>query len=223
MGTKTTRQSTVPAWLVSAWLPAAVTVLLIALAFGWLAREMRGVRDEVATIRSRQQALSADHRSFDQRGRELEAELDRRRSETEALQHQLAEREERIAGLERAAKDPRRAAAPVVASMVLSAAVRSDIIPTLALPATANFAELRVDLEGDDAYRGFRAALTTSAGARLWTGTDLATGASEWGSEVVVRLPAGLFEEGAYELALEGLDEDGKPYALGRHAFNVAR
>ena len=193
--------------------------------FAWLAREMTAVRGELASLRSQQVAMGEEHRNLERRGRELEAELARGRTaasaESESLRRRLAEGAERIAGLEQKSKAPRRTAAPVVVSMVLSAGVRSDEVPRLALPTAAEFVELRVGLDDDLDPGRLRADLTTDDGAHLWTEAGLEVFFGDWGPEVEVRLAAEILRPGRYVLALEGPASAGAPRILARYRFEV--
>ncbi len=202
-------------------LPKLAAIALPVLLVGWLALETRRLRGELDRLRSREQTGSLEHRNLESRELELEDELAQRRHEAETLQRQLAERDERIADLERDANDRPTTPAPLTLSMVLSIARIEP--PNLALPADAEFAELHADLAGNDGYSSYRATVTTPDGASLWTGSDLNVRTTEWGSEVVMRLPAKLLTEAEYLLTLEGRDAEGNVHTLSTHEFGVIR
>ena len=110
---------------------------------------------------------------------------------------------------------------PGVATLLLAATTRTGGEPTLTLATRTEIVELRVDLGGDDDYRSFRATLATLEGVEVWRGLDLARTATEWGSEVVVRLPAEQLPAGDYELALGGVSEGGEVSEVGFYSFRV--
>ena len=110
---------------------------------------------------------------------------------------------------------------PEVAMLMLAMGTRTGGEPSLTLAAGTEHVELRVDLGGDDDYQSFRASLATLEGVEVWRGLDLAQSATEWGSEVIILLPAELLATGDYELALEGVGADGEVSEVGFYSFRV--
>lgn len=110
---------------------------------------------------------------------------------------------------------------PEVATLLLAMSTRTGGEPSLTLAPGTEIVELRVDLGADDDYRSFRATLATLEGVEVWRAVDLPQSTAEWGSEVVVRLPAERLPAGGYELALEGVRANGEESAVGFYSFRV--
>ncbi len=213
---------------------AVAANILLALGLAWLAAQTVNLKGQVRELAS--QRLDAVE------GRESLA------GQTEDLSRQLTEKQERAIELDRMVKlqaeeltrkgeeiaalqgdlahraSTRSSSQPLVASILLSMAVRSAGDSTqLAIPAAADQVELQVDLDGDDAYDDFRVTLRTRTGAQVWGRKGVEAVSTEWGSELVLRLPAALLKAGSYELAVEGLAASGDVLPVGFYGFTVAR
>ena len=110
---------------------------------------------------------------------------------------------------------------PEIATLTLAMSTRTGGEPTLTLAPDTETVELRVDLEGDDDYRSVRARLTTLQGVEVWREAGLEIHTRDWGSEVIVSLPAESLPVGDYELALEGIR--GRRYSERESAFTASK
>ncbi|MCH9647205.1 MAG: hypothetical protein K0U98_03135 [Deltaproteobacteria bacterium] len=213
---------------------AVAANILLALGLAWLAAQTLNLKGQVRELASQRldamegrESLSDQAQDLSRRlaeGQERAVELDQM-VKTQA--EELTRKGEQIAALQgdlARRTSTRSSAQPLVASILLSIGVRSEGgSAQLEIPAAADQVELQVDLEGDDAYDDFRVTLRTGAGAQVWGRKGVEAVATEWGSELLLKLPAELLKPGRYELAVEGLAASGDVLPVGFYGFSVVR
>jgi hypothetical protein len=118
-----------------------------------------------------------------------------------------------------------RRSEPVVATFILSPGLTRSggREPRLAVPSGADSVRLQLDLEATLSYRSFRADLRTVAGAIAWSQDRLQAESTDYGRAVPVALPASVLPEGAYELTLRGLRDDGRFEDAASYYFRIGR
>ncbi len=213
---------------------AVAANILMALGVGWLVAQTMNLRGQVEELASQRAQALEERESLNGRTEALSLRLADREARAEELGQilkeqvkELSRNGEEIASLQgslatsRSAAEQRRSQ-PLVASVLLSMGVRSrGGSPLLRLPRVVDWAELQVDLDGDDGYDDFRVILRTTSGAQVWSRKGLAATVTEWGSELRLRLPGRLLTRGGYELAVEGLAASGDVLPVGFYDFRV--
>ncbi len=113
----------------------------------------------------------------------------------------------------------------VIASLLLLPGTSrgSENPPQLFIPAAATSAQLRIAIESGEPYKHFRVELRSSAGKPISTHANLQANPSRTGRIISWIIPANLLEDGLYELALSGVNEQGQLEAIGYYYFKVVK
>jgi flagellar motility protein MotE (MotC chaperone) len=190
---------------------AVAAIILVVVLGGWWA----------VRLRTQLQQLQAQRQELERRREQLQqqiAEQQQRRDElSEQLQREQQERdqlEQELARLE----PLKQAVVPFELSPNLTR--EGGESATLTVPRGARSVRFRVVLEGESAYRRFRAVLLNAADDEVWRWDGLR--ATERGQAVVVRAPARLLAAGHYTLALLGVAAEGED-VVNYYSFSVAQ
>jgi hypothetical protein len=223
----TARVHAAPGWFpwprsVQLWGLAAATLLVLA-AGGYVVVEERRLRGEVTDSRAARAEL-------EERGRQLQRQLDEQRSASAATAKELARVRESLAELEgRVAQQGARtgaartgAARTGILSFTLLAATRgAGEITTIALsPGTATV-RLQLDLESDD-FPAYRAALRDPATDEIvWRGTNLHAISRGDVKSLSITIAAKLLKPQTYTVDLTGVPDRGAAELVSSYTFRV--
>ncbi|MGB7926470.1 MAG: hypothetical protein WCF57_24745 [Pyrinomonadaceae bacterium] len=92
----------------------------------------------------------------------------------------------------------------------------------VAIPSTADGAQLRLELATDD-YQSYRAALQTDAGREIFARDSLKSETTGDGKFVVLSLPSKLLTDGDYQVKLKGATAGGGLEEIGSYYFRVTK
>ena len=204
---------------------AAAASLILALACGWLVWRGQALSGRVADLERAAQELTAERDALATEGGELDRRLALERTAAADLEGSLAHERERLAGLE-AELERRRAAprpAPVTASFVLSAALRSELGPRRLDLSGVEQVRLTLDIGTPEDYASYLAVIAGPRGGEVWSQRGLPPAAGAAGTAVELTLPTAVFADGRHEALLYG--EPGsagaEPELLGAFEFEV--
>lgn len=111
---------------------------------------------------------------------------------------------------------------PLIASFVLAAPLRGSNVPSLSIPAAADKAAIRLELESDD-FNSYTVELKDGASGRvIWRSGRLSATGKGGVRSLKLSLPAKSLKPAVYTLAVSGL-KGGKPEIIGDYAFRVVR
>lgn len=163
---------------------------------------------QTARLRGNVSQLEAERRLQQQQQQALETALDQERARVEEMAAQMQQ-------------NPGRP--PLASLMLFPGVMRGEgALPELVIPASAQLARIRIQLEPKDSYPRFRVQLRTRAGEEILTRGNLREQRSNTGRIVLLDAPAGIFEPGDYELTLEGVT-GGQLKQIGYYSFSVKR
>lgn len=105
---------------------------------------------------------------------------------------------------ERAATLPPARHEPVTTFFTLSLATLrgAEEVQKSAIPANAELVEIQVDLEGLEDYRSFDAAVKSETEGTVWEKKGLTPKRLDWGTALVLKIPAQRLTTGLYDLAV---------------------
>lgn len=110
-----------------------------------------------------------------------------------------------------------------IATFTLTPGVlRDSAVKVLRMPGNLNQVELRLEVDGEP-YQRYQAELRTAEGERKWSGAQIRPQSDNPPHTVVVRLPAGLFENADYVLRLNGVKAENESVPVGSYFFRVER
>jgi hypothetical protein len=123
------------------------------------------------------------------------------------------------------AHPPAPAAAPLIATLVLSSGLSRAESRTeqLVLSAGVQVAHIDVQLEPRDEYSRFRVELRTRRGEEILTRSNLARHRVGPGYAVSLDVPASALAAGDYEVAIKGIPAGGPAEDIGYYYFSVRR
>jgi hypothetical protein len=207
---------------------AAAASLILALACGWLLWRGQALSERVADLQREAQELAAERDALATASGELDRRLASERAAAAEIEAALAQKERRLAELEselarRRAAPPR---APLTASFVLSAALRSEIgSRRLELPPGVERVRLTLDLGAEEDFASYLAVVTGPAGAEVWSQRGLPPAAGAAGTAVELDLPAAVLADGRHEALLYGEPETagGAHELVGAFEFEPVR
>jgi hypothetical protein len=179
----------------------AAVVLILAGAVSWQAVQ-------TARLHGQMSQLEVERRLQQEREQVLQTALNQERARSEDLAAQML-------------KNPGR---PSVASLMLfPGMMRSQgTLPELVVPASAQLARIRIQLEPRDNYQRFRVELRTRAGEEILARGNLREQRSGTGRIVLLDAPASIFDSGDYELTLIGMT-GGQMIQIGYYSLVVKK
>ena len=204
---------------------AAASLLLI-ITGSWLIGQTMRMRGELARLQAEQQALRTQQRGLEDeaageraRNDALAAELQREREQrerSEELARQLQEEGERLARPQELA--------PVASLMLLPGVSRGSANrPRLVVPEAVRLARFQIGLEREDDYKSFRVELRTARGQEVWRQDNLRPRQSRAGRLINLTVTANILDTGEYELALKGTTDDQRIEDVRYYYFSIAR
>ena len=109
---------------------------------------------------------------------------------------------ERLAGKD---DDATKRPEPVKAMLMLSLTTLrgAEEVEELRLPPGADIAEIQIDLEGLEDSGSFHAAVRSKDKGTIWEKSGLKSRRLDWGTALVLDIPAGLLTPGEYEVAVK--------------------
>ncbi len=209
---------------------AAAAAVLLAIGCGWLLWRGGRLADQVADLEREAAAVAAERDALAARSGEFDRRLASERTAAADLEQRLAAQSEQLVELERLARERATASpAPVTASFVLSAALRSEIgARRLELPAAVERVRLTLDLGAEEEFGSYLAVLQGPSGREVWSRRGLAPAAGGAGTTVEIELPAALLAAGRHEALLYGEPGSGgepelAPELVGAFEFETVR
>jgi anti-sigma-K factor RskA len=188
----------------------AAAALTLVIGVSWLIAEAVRLRAEVAQLQAERQTRLGQEEIL-----RRQADGERARNEDLAAQLQRErgrrERSEELARqLERDQSRERPAGSSFIASVFLPPGVPRGAgnRQKLIVPQAARLARLQIGLEREDDYRSFRVELRTAQGKEVWTQDDLRPRSSRTGRILNLLIPGSVFNAGAYELTLKGVNDN---------------
>jgi hypothetical protein len=112
---------------------------------------------------------------------------------------------------------------PVTVLLQISLAVRrsAEGLQQLRIPVGTEQLEIQVDLGGEESYEAFRATLSEPGGDALWTRDSIEPRQMEWGTVLLLDVPARILPSGRYQIEVLGLEPEGTHAQLGIQEFEV--
>lgn len=200
----------------------AAAVLLILIGGSYLFVENLRLRNQMAQEQ-------AERAGLEKREQDLQRQLDQQRSldaETEKeltqVRHRLAQLEQQqAAGRQEPKPEPDQRDLKVVAFNLSPQTRGIGQIPTLTIPAAADYVALSLELEAED-FQGYRAALKNPATNQIvWRSGRLKASGKD--KTVHVRLPAGSLNSQNYLIELSGISAKGLAENAGSYSFKVVK
>ena len=207
---------------------AAAASLLLAVACGWLLWRGTAMTERLASLETEAAVLTAERDALATRSGELDRRLAGERAATTEIEAALAARDRRLADLE-AELESRRTApppAPVTASFVLSAALRSEFgSRRLELAPGVERVRLTLDVGTREDYPSYLAVITGPADREVWSQRGLPPAAGAAGTAVDLILPAAVLADGRHEALLYGepASASAEPELVGAFEFEPVR
>lgn len=207
---------------------AAAASLLLAVACGWLLWRGTAMTERVASLENEAAVLTAERDALAARSGELDRRLAGERAAAAEIESELATRDRRLTELE-GELERRRAApppAPVTASFVLSAALRSEFGPRrLELAPGVERVLLTLDVGTREDYPSYLAVITGPTNREVWSQRGLPPADGAAGTTVDLTLPATVLADGRHEALLYGepTGTGAEPELVGAFEFEPAR
>lgn len=215
---KPSKRAKTSGWFFSLQWAFPVMALVFLLGGGWLVLENARLRRQMSQTQASREALV-------QRERELQKELDDRRSNIAKAEQQLAQVIEERRRLEDELKKQQQPARPgegLVVSFILAPQMRGiGQIPTVSIPAGTEYVAMQLELESND-YPAYRVDLLDSSNNQvLWrSGKTRATGNRK---ALSVRFRAAVLKPQTYLLRVSGVQASGVSEIVGDYPFRVAK
>lgn len=201
---------------------------------GWLWFENSRLRNQVGETQARRDALLQRERELQRELEEkrtansdAEKELARVREERERLEQELkkekAQEQQRIAE-QRAAKQQQQSSPVSIASFILLPQMRgSNQIQNLSIPARTDYVAMKLQLESDD-YAVYRVTLINQSNNQtLWRSNKLKTKTKGANKTINIRFPASLLKSQIYSLEVAGINTNGAAEIVSDYPFKVVR
>ena len=148
-----------------------------------------------------------------QKGNELERELQQARQDSGPREQQTLPDEPRNELVQPQAR------VPVFAlNIVRSADPTAQPANQISIPSSASSLVLSLDLESDPDVRSFRATISTADNRVVWVAKDLKPQSTD---TLRITLKSDLLKPNDYRLALEGLTKEGSYSSQGKYSFRV--
>ena len=114
--------------------------------------------------------------------------------------------------------EPKAPAQPVIASFLLTPPLRGSAVPAVNVPAAADRAAVRVELESDS-FKSYTVELKDSNGRTVWKSGRR----SPSGRYINLIIPAKTLRPAVYTLSVSGQSDDGTIEIFGDYPFRVVR
>ena len=209
-------------WLVrrNRWQQAALLLIAIFLLVGpsaFFIMKNRRVQEELDHARRDSLEWQRQYEAQQQKGNELEKELQQARQNSEQHQQQtLPDKSDN--GNE---SDRPQSRVPVFAlNIVRSADPNSSPANQISIPRSASSVVLLLDLESDSDVRSYRATLSTADNRVVWVAKDLKPQSKD---TLRVTLRSNLIKPDDYQLTLEALTREGSYVMQGKYSFRVKK
>jgi hypothetical protein len=185
----------------------------------------------VTTGRSRRQVdqaklFAADwqrkYEASQQAGRKSEAEMQAREQEVAKQRLEIETQRERQSRVpEEGSRQALLHTAPIFALNTVRSGPRGQSAPTtqVAIPRSAQWIVLKLEIESDPELQSYRATLFTSAERAICRASDLIA----VNGALAVSCDSSLFRTGDYRLALEGLTRHGRHVPAAAYTFHVIK
>lgn len=212
----------------------AAASLLLVIGISWLVIQTKKQRTELARLQAEQQSQK-------ERQSELEKQAAEERERKEELAAQLKReqegREESESEVRRLQQELQKPAPPrkeekgrmpavTVASLILLPGVSRGAQgerPQLVIARGTHIARLQIGLDPSDDYQSFRVELTTRAGRAVLSRDRMQPRSARAGRALILELPANSLDAGEYELALKGINDEGRVEDIGYYYFSVVK
>lgn len=207
------------------------SALLIALLFGavWLVVENRRLANTVREAKLENDALvqksGVSNADATRKQQDLEREIAALRTQGSEMEAAVAQKERELEALKRTkSTEPSGTVSRVIASFVLQPGLKrgTDEPETLIIPANARSIQIQLDLEREEDFQAYMAEIRTARGNLAWSRGGLALQKTNYGSAVVLTVPAAVVSPGEYEVTLSGVS-GGKSQAVGYYYFLTMR
>lgn len=198
-------------------LAMAAAVLLAIGVVSWQAFEGRRLRLQLVALETERQVreqevaqLASAERS---RSEQIDRELQEERKTRALLEQELArQRDSSLAN--------RRAPGPILSLFLTPGRLRgTGEAKTITIPPDAADVRLMLAIEGQATYRTYQVEILNSEGLRVWTRAGVQAGQQI----VIVTVPAKVFAEDDYELALRGVTAGRETERAGQYFFTVLK
>jgi hypothetical protein len=205
---------------------AAAASLLLAVACGWLLWRGTAMTERLASLETEAAVLTVERDALAARSGELDRRLTGERAAAAEIEAELAARDRRLAELQAELERRSAAPAPVTASFVLSAALRSEFgSRRLELAPGVERVRLTLDVGTREDYPSYLAVITGPADREVWSQRGLPPAAGAAGTAVDLTLPAAVLADGRHEALLYGepTGTGAEPELVGAFEFEPVR
>jgi hypothetical protein len=208
-------------------LAAAASAAALALMIGaaWLIVENRRLSGQVQQARAEKDSLiqrsGANEVEAERRREELERDITALRAQGGEMEARIQQKEGELEALRLAERSTKaQPAASQIATFILTPGLTrgTDEPEKLIISAAARSIQLQLDLEREEDYQSFVAEIRTARGNLAWSASDFALKRTSYGRAVFLTIPARLISNGEYEVALKGAAK-GKLEAVGYYYF----
>lgn len=123
---------------------------------------------------------------------------------------------------DRPAPEPAPRLAPAVFQLAVST-LRSDEPPErLGVPKGTGEIEIQLDLGGEEeTYRTFNALVRSSGAGEVWSRQGLEPKPLDWGTALILEIPAKKLPDGKYEMEVQGVTAQGEAERIGIREFEI--
>ncbi|HWC77002.1 MAG TPA: hypothetical protein VG778_06040 [Blastocatellia bacterium] len=208
-----------------------VAGLALIIGLGWLITQTIRQRAEIGRLQAEQKQRNEQQNSIEQqlseerqRRENLASELQREREQrerSEELAHQLEDERNRLAEAQKEGVAP---SAGTILSLILLPGLSRGAgdLPKVDIGKPARLVRLQLGLERGDDYKSFGVEIRTARGQEVWNQRNLRARQSRGSRQLNVVVPANLLQDGEYEVALKGTN-DQQTEDVRYYYFDVAK
>ena len=198
-------------------LALAAAVLLAVGVSSWQVFEGRRLRSQLVALeaerQTREQEVAQQARVERSRGDQLDRELQEERKTRALLEQELARQRD-------VSLSNRPVLGPVLSLFLTPGRLRgTGETKTITIAPDAAEVRLMLAVEGQGTYRSYQVEILNSEGVRVWTRAGVQAGQQI----VIVTVPAKVFAEDDYELALRGVTANRETERAGQYFFTVLK
>lgn len=98
----------------------------------------------------------------------------------------------------------------------------AEELPRFAVPKGTGEIEIQLDLGGEEqSFRTFNALVRSYGVGDVWSGQGLAPQALDWGTVLILEIPAKTLPDGRYEMEVQGVSAEGQAERIGVQEFEI--
>lgn len=196
----------------------AAAVLFAATSY-YLITETGKLRTEIACVEAEREQ---ERLASSERERDMQREIEDMRDGEEKLSSDMElEKQMRAQAEDEVRRLRSQSVTPALSFILMPGLTRGQDEPErLIIPKGTHRVALKLDIEGEEKYKSFRAELRTMGGNLIWSEAVADMTAIPYGKAVSVTLPSALLINGEYEITLRG--SKGEQFEIFRYYYFIA-